>query len=60
MHRAAGCAEHAHVKLFSLSLAEYIKKGREGQVEVVSRGLESEVSGHERFAVLVYSGTLSE
>lgn len=52
MHRAAGCAKHACIKLFEPSLFEYIKKDEEGQVEAVCRGLECKVSGHIRFAVL--------
>lgn len=52
MHGAAGCAKHACIILFSPSLFEYIKKGEEGQMEAVCRGLEYKVSGHVRFAVL--------
>lgn len=54
MHGAAGCVNCANacVKLFSLSLFEYIKKDEEGQMEAVCRGLECKVSGHVRFAVL--------
>lgn len=50
MHRAAGCAKHTYIKLFSPSLFEYIKKDEEGQMEAVCRGLECKVSGCVRFA----------
>lgn len=52
LHGAAGCAKQACIKLFSPSLFEYIKKGEEGQMEAVCRGLECKVSGHVRFVVL--------
>lgn len=40
------------LKLFSPSLFGYIKKDEDGQMEAVCRGLECEVSGYVRFAVL--------
>lgn len=61
MHKVAGCAKHACIKLFSLSLAEYTQKGGEGQVEVVSRGLRVKfLDMWDLLCFTVYSSVLSE
>lgn len=61
MHKVAGCAKHACIKLFPLSLAEYTQKGGEGQVEVVSRGLRVKFLGMwDLLCFTVYSSILSE